>query len=210
MFAQLQSVMPSLEELEARLRASHDAFYAQRKERWDDEALRRLQAAIHVAEADLYAAKGEPYARLIDIGLEYCAEGVRLLQFSEACFLIVGTISRQAGAITSRAYAVLRFTSCMWTTFGYPNDEALEGHPMSGRGFDSFGVCEVFNSPWITRMRAQNRIRFPEFDMHPVRHLIFSFHDDTFECLCTGVEVVFTHSDFQTAFSHASLLLSHE
>ncbi len=199
--------MPSLEELEARLKAAHDAYHEQRKKNWDLEESLRIRAAINTAEADLFEARGESYVRSIDIGFEYSVDDPTLLQSPWECFLVVDTFTRQAGVITDRGYAVLKFDYCMWTTFGCPNDEAIEGHPMSGRGLDLFEVCEVFNSPWITRMRDQNRVSFPDSYMGPVRHLIFTFKENTFECLCAGIEVVFTHSDHQTVLSHATSLL---
>jgi hypothetical protein len=199
--------MPSLEDLESDLEAAHDAFRSQRKLLWDLAALSLLQSLIHVAEADLAAMKGEPYARAINMGFEHCSTGLRLLQSSEQCLLMFQIFDRMNSFITNRRFAVLRFDSCMWTTFGYPNDEAIEGHPLNGKGLDSAAVCEVFNSPWIARMRMQNRVSFPNYTMHPVRHLIFQCGDDTFECLCEGLQVVFESPDFDTAFDHAAALL---
>lgn len=198
----------SLDDLEARLTAARDAFHAQRKLPWDSDAILRLNRLVHIAEADLAAAKGDAYARSIDVGFEYCSDGVRLLQSPKDCLLICGTFTRVDGEIRTRQFVVLRLISCLWTTFGYPNDEAIEGHPLSGRGLDSLAVCEVFNSPWIARMRSQNRVSFPDCDMHPTRHLIFSFKDDTFECLCSGMEMVFSSPDFDTAYHYAASLLA--
>ncbi|MGV3658651.1 MAG: hypothetical protein ACO1TE_00650 [Prosthecobacter sp.] len=200
--------MPSLEELEARLRAANDAYSAQLKRPYDREAWKSLQSACHEAEAALFAAKGEPYARAIDIGINCHWEGPRLLQSTRVCLLVVGAFKPGPEGITDRGYAVLEFARSCWTTFGYPNDEAMEGHPLSGRGLDSSTVCEVFNSAWAERMRTQNRVAFPSHEMCPVRHFIFPFHEETFECLCSGVEVVFTHPEFETTMAHAASLVA--
>lgn len=192
----------------AKLKAAQEAYEVQRKLPWDWDALKRLDGLVHVAEAELAAAKNEPFARPVSLGFEFCSDGVRLLQSAEETFLIMGTFARQDGEITGRQFRVLRMLRCEWTTFGYPNDEAMEGHPLHGRGLDTLEVCEVFNSPWIARMHAQNRVGFPDSDMLPTRHFIFSFLDNTFECLCAGWEVVFSSPDFQTAFAHTASLLS--
>ncbi|MEW2275381.1 hypothetical protein, partial [Streptomyces griseofuscus] len=50
----------------------------------------------------------------------------------------------------------ITFVACTQSIFGYPNDEAREGHPLA-RGL-AYGVYEVFGSDWAQRLEQQNRI----------------------------------------------------
>ena len=87
--------------------------------------------------------------------------------------------------------AVVRVPWCLAFKFGYPNDEALPGHPLYGRGFVGTAVYEVLESSWVAELARQNRIPFPEMDpdVWDVWHFLFSFHDSTLEVLCRGLEV---------------------
>src|SRR5262245_58849967 len=59
--------------------------------------------------------------------------------------------------------------------FGYPNGEALGGHPLFKRGLRAFSVQEVIDSTWPSELERANRVHpnhFPEmFDR--LRHIIF-------------------------------------
>ncbi len=83
--------------------------------------------------------------------------------------------------------AIFRFKRCLATRFGYPNDEARAGIP---RFKDTaYGVYEVHNSTWIRDTIRDNRYRFPNTsDDYIRRHLVFAFHDSTFECLTDDFE----------------------
>jgi len=87
--------------------------------------------------------------------------------------------------------AVVRFTGCASHMFGPPNDEAFRGHPLAGRGLHPYGVFRIEDSSWIRKLERMNSV-------HPYhrpetfwkrQHLIFSFHDSTFECVCDGFDV---------------------
>jgi hypothetical protein len=82
----------------------------------------------------------------------------------------------------------LRFDRSHWHCFGYPNDEALPGHPLYGQGLGYYGIYHVRNSSAIAALASQNEISFPGskhlFDND--RHLIITFQDNTFECVFTG------------------------
>jgi len=90
-----------------------------------------------------------------------------------------------------RPIAIVRFAFCNAHYLGMPNDEAFEGHPLESRGLKPYGVFEIKNSSWIRRLERMN-------SAHPFhrpkmfwrkRHLIFAFHDNTFECVCDGFDV---------------------
>ena len=111
---------------------------------------------------------------------------------------------KEDGRAEDAGYAIIEFPLCQWNTFGYPNDEAIEGHPMYGKGFDAYGAFEVFNSPWARRMTEQNRVSFPDTEDSTWRHLIFSFHESTFECLAERINVTTMKADYSEVFRAAS------
>jgi hypothetical protein len=40
-------------------------------------------------------------------------------------------------------YCVVAFEGCLIATFGYPNDDALPGHPLHDKGLEWYGFYEV-------------------------------------------------------------------
>jgi hypothetical protein len=99
--------------------------------------------------------------------------------------------------VTSVGTAIVEFERCLVTKFGYPNDEALQGHPLYQRGLAFYSCYEVLNSSWLAEIDAQNRQAFPDSTGSPVRHFVFTFHDSTFECLAADLKL--TLSDEPTA-----------
>ena len=79
------------------------------------------------------------------------------------------------------------FIACTQSVFGYPNDEAQEGHPLA-RGL-AYGVYEVFGSDWAQRLEQQNRVRFPDFRWAPKRHFLMLMHESMGEFLADDVRV---------------------
>lgn len=75
--------------------------------------------------------------------------------------------------------------------FGYPNDEAIEGHKYYKIGLEAYGFYEVVNSDWIEEVREANKVHSyhsdERFDL--LYHYIFTFHDSVFECLASKYEI---------------------
>ncbi|MGC4072339.1 MAG: hypothetical protein QM760_07460 [Nibricoccus sp.] len=94
---------------------------------------------------------------------------------------------RKRGAEEERAVAV--FEGCMASRFGYPNDEALSGHPLYKHGLRDYDFFEITPSPWMEEVRAQNRVSFPNYDMPSRKHFIVTAHDESFECLADSFAV---------------------
>jgi hypothetical protein len=68
--------------------------------------------------------------------------------------------------------------------FGYPNDEAIFGHPLYKRGLRPYGAYEVLDSSWVRKLERMNRahgLHSPEFFLS-FRHIILTFHDTMLEC----------------------------
>jgi len=87
--------------------------------------------------------------------------------------------------------ALVRFNSCSAHMFGPPNDEAFAGHPLAGRGLHPYGVFQIDNSSWIRKLERMNSVHSqhnPE-RFWKLQHLIFLFHDSTFECVCRDFEI---------------------
>ena len=78
------------------------------------------------------------------------------------------------------------FTGCYFASLGPPNDEALGGHPLAGSGLLPYSAHEVRGSSLTAEFERRNRVhpyhRREAFDS--LRHIIVTFHDETFECLC--------------------------
>jgi hypothetical protein len=102
--------------------------------------------------------------------------------------------------------AVIEFIDPLLTRFGYPNDEALRGHPLYAAGLDThgYGGFEVLESSWKIEIEEQNRIAFPAWPGWDVRHFAFVFHDSMFECLAGDYVVRFVGGD-DTADFHQAL-----
>ena len=88
----------------------------------------------------------------------------------------------------SSARTVVQFQGCLIAQFGYPNDEAIEGHPLHRLGLKPHSVFEVISSSWTERLARQNRVAFPAGSLRSVRHFVITFHDSTFECLAQSFE----------------------
>ena len=99
-------------------------------------------------------------------------------------------------APTDEEFAVLRFPVCQIVKFGYPNDEALPGHPLYSKGLSYYGLFEVLDSSWIKTLAEQNLVSFPNpGPSRPSRrHFVVTFHDSTLECIAERMEGRFAGS----------------
>jgi len=103
-----------------------------------------------------------------------------------------GSSAREVGPEDAgEPVALVRFKFCYAHMFGPPNDEAFRGHPLASRGLHPYGAFEVTHSSWIRRLERMNAV-------HPYhrpeafwkrRHIVFTFHDTTLECVCDGYDV---------------------
>jgi len=92
--------------------------------------------------------------------------------------------------LSNEPIALVRFQHIA-QMFGPPNDEAFNGHPLASRGLHPYGAFRIEGSSWIRMLEKMNRVhqhhrpeRFEEF-----QHLVFAFHDSTFECVCRDFDV---------------------
>jgi hypothetical protein len=105
-----------------------------------------------------------------------------------------GSYVRVVDHVTSEEPTVVIRFNCLAHMFGPPNDEAFAGHPLASRGLKPYRTFRIDNSSWIRRLERMNSV-------HPghrpqayweLQHLIFAFHDSTFECVCRAFEVKVT------------------
>ena len=98
--------------------------------------------------------------------------------------------------------AFVRFGRKHLHLFGPPNDEALTGHPLSGRGLFSYGVFRVDHSSLVRnleRMNSVHRHHDPK-RFEALSHYIFTFHDSTFECVAESLEATVEHVGLQDQY----------
>ena len=168
--------------------------------------------AISQAQRKLAAARGEEHAIPYDIGFvpEAAASEPVLLQTDYTAFLTFSAMRIRPNQQREKAgYGVVRIDLCSLTKFGYPNDEALEGHPLYERGLSAYGVFEVKNSLWIKAITAQNRVAFPNTPDSKQRHFIFTFHDSTFECIARGIDTSVSEKTYQEVFEEIRRISLH-
>ncbi len=97
--------------------------------------------------------------------------------------------------------AVVRFRGCIAHMFGPPNDEAFHGHPLAKRGLHPYGIFRIEDSSWIRRLERMNSVhpRHKPENFWKRQHLLFSFHDSTFECVCEGLDITRTRESVREA-----------
>lgn len=84
---------------------------------------------------------------------------------------------------------------CRAHMFGPPNDEAFSGHPLASRGLHPYGTFRIEGSSWIRKLERMNRVHrnHKPDHFHTLQHLVFTFHDSTFECVCRQYDVRTEH-----------------
>ena len=86
---------------------------------------------------------------------------------------------------------IVRFPWCDHVIFGEPNDEALEGHPLYGRGLDWFQVHQVHNSSLIASLERRNAVHpnhGRDWYLRDKKHYVFTFKERTIECVVSENE----------------------
>jgi len=105
--------------------------------------------------------------------------------------------------------AIVRI-DCFAHMLGPPNDEAFSGHPLASRGLKPYRAFRIEGSSWIRRLEKMNRVHKlhkPE-RFRALQHLVFAFHDSTFECVCKEFDVRTEHGAILDAVPGMAALLS--
>lgn len=91
----------------------------------------------------------------------------------------------------SAKLALVSFKRCIAAKLGAPNDEAMGGHPLFGKGLKFYTAQFVENSPWIAELQKIN-MSHPHYrpeSWTAFKHYVFWFHDSTFECIAKSFAV---------------------
>jgi hypothetical protein len=101
--------------------------------------------------------------------------------------LVRYTVSPQSGG----GEAEVKFLGVRAFYLGSPNDEALKGHRLWGRGLDFYSFQEVIHSDWIAELERRNRVH-PQHStklFEGLRHFVITFKEQTLECVALAFEV---------------------
>jgi hypothetical protein len=104
--------------------------------------------------------------------------------------------------------AIVHFTRCTASKFGYPNDEAWGSIPRT-KGL-AYGIFEVEHSIWKLELARLNRFAFPDTKEWGGRHFLFLFHDSSFECLAHDLSLEVTKEPYAETFKRISSRLLSE
>jgi hypothetical protein len=95
--------------------------------------------------------------------------------------------------------ALIRFTGPYAHIFGPPNDDRFECHPLASRGLHPYGAFEVKHSSWMRGLERTWALNSPSTSYEDRqwqtkffaarKHVVFAFHDSTFECVCRDLEI---------------------
>ena len=156
------------------------------------------------AERDLAAARGEQYAKVIDIGPRWSggAPLPHLMSNGSRAFIVClasnpdpdwdGTYVRVVSPADPHPspLLVIELWGCAQIRFGGPNDEAMHGHPLHGKGLAGYRAHEVVNSAWIEDAIRVNSVhpRHSDAPFRRLRHYALLFHDEMLEALARGIE----------------------
>ncbi len=85
----------------------------------------------------------------------------------------------------------IKFDGLRQFKFGYPNEEAISGHPYFEIGLMPYDFYEVFNSRWIESIKEANKVHphHSEEMFKNDRHFILPLHDNTFEIVAKSYEI---------------------
>lgn len=76
-------------------------------------------------------------------------------------------------------------------TFGQPGEDNFETHPLSKRGLRPHMIAEIENSSWLSQLTTTSTTPSAKH----YRHIIFAFHDETFECIATDFTTFIRHGE---------------
>ena len=106
------------------------------------------------------------------------------------CAYVVGATHPKSGST-----AILHFEVVLYYTMGYPNNEALQAHPLYGSGLEFYEFHVIEDSPLIADLDRRNQVHerhVPGAYIKRFRHWIITFHDQTLEVVARDARFVGT------------------
>jgi hypothetical protein len=164
---------------------------------------------LHAAERSLAASRREQYAVPVDDGplWDVGAPLPHLIANGWSVHIVCHANQRDPawdgtyvtmvspGDSAPSPLLLLEATGCAEIRMGGPNDEALGGHPLSGKGLVGYRLNEVHNSEWIERAIQVNSVHPSHRDepFRQLRHFVLPFHDEMVEVLARSIETTLVH-----------------
>jgi hypothetical protein len=160
--------------------------------------------ALLDAERDLARSMGEQYAEVLDLGVHWDvgAPEPHVVSNGHRAFVVcyVGDPAPHPGGTTVRvvspsdqhedSFAVVDVWGCRSLRMGMPNDEAIRGHPLWGRGLRAYAAHRVADSTWLEEHIEWNSVHplHSDAEWRRVSHFVLAFHDEMVEVLAKGIE----------------------
>jgi hypothetical protein len=103
---------------------------------------------------------------------------------SDGHYLLCAYFINSSGAHVD-SVALLKFESVLHYRFGYPNDEALQGHSLYQFGLKPYSFFKVENSPLIAEIEKQNEFHAQHRPGIYAKfcHWVVTFHDEMLEVI---------------------------
>jgi hypothetical protein len=157
------------------------------------------------AECALARARGEQYAEVLDLGVVWdvgaplphllCNGRTALVAFYrnvpdpawDGSYVTV--VDPAAGK--TEELGVIEFRRVASVRMGAPNDEAIDGHALRGKGLRAYAAHEVHRSEWLEEHIRVNSVHRNHRDAtwRRLHHYLLAFHDEMVECLAREVHV---------------------
>jgi hypothetical protein len=99
----------------------------------------------------------------------------------------------------SEVVVTVKFEGTIAMRSGPPSDESLMGHRLWGKGLQFHAAHVVDNSDWVRELESKESHRASAGWVRSHTHFLFTFHDETIECLARG----YTWTQTETNMPHA-------
>ncbi len=103
---------------------------------------------------------------------------------------------------------ILEFIGGLAAKCGPPSDESVMGHRLFGKGLEFYASHEVEDSEWLRELETKEPHRASPGWIRSHRHYVFTFHDETVECLAR--DVIWHKSDTSMDAALAELIRGHQ
>lgn len=166
---------------------------------------RAAEQALLAVERELAASRNEEHAVPIDFPVQWDV-GAPLPQLlvndfrALLLFRVKGPDPNWDGSYATvkgppseqtESLALVEFKGCTSAKLGSPNDEALDGHPLAGKGLEAYTAQLVKRSRWLAELQKINSVHsnYRRDAWQHRNHYVLWFHDKTFECIAEGFTV---------------------
>ena len=183
----------------------------------DSQTWRAAFEELHAAERAFAADRGDQYATPVDLETRWDvgAPLPHLIANESSVFIVChastpdpswdGTYATvvSPGDTDPAPLLIIEATRCQEVRLGGPNDEALHGHPLAGKGLEGYRLNEVHNSLWIEHVIRVNSVHPMHSDegFRELRHFVLPFHDEMVEVLAASIEITAVNGTIGTCSS---------